>query len=81
MKPETPPTILLSNYKPTPYEIVDLHLDFSLEPRVTRVKSRIEMTPRDSKQPLVFSGEKLKLNRLFDTHPSLESRIAALREL
>jgi heat shock protein HtpX len=26
-------------------------------------------------------GERLKLNRLFDTHPSLDSRIAALREL
>lgn len=26
-------------------------------------------------------GERLKINRLFDTHPSLESRIAALREL
>ena len=26
-------------------------------------------------------GERLKINRLFDTHPSLESRITALREL
>jgi aminopeptidase N len=61
MKPDTPPTILLSDYKPAPYEIADLHLDFSLEPRATRVKSRIELKPRDNKQPLVFSGEKLKL--------------------
>jgi aminopeptidase N len=61
MKPDTPPTILLSDYKPAPYEIADLHLDFLLEPRATRVKSRIELKPRDNKQPLVFSGEKLKL--------------------
>ena len=61
MKPDTPPTILLSDYRPAPYEIVDLHLDFLLEPRATRVKSRIELKPRDNKQPLVFSGEKLKL--------------------
>jgi aminopeptidase N len=61
MKPDTPPTILLSDYRPTPYEIVDLHLDFSLDPRATRVKSRIELKARDNRQPLVFSGEKLTL--------------------
>jgi aminopeptidase N len=61
MKPDTPPTILLSDYKPAPYEIADLHLDFSLEPRATRVKSRLALKPRGGREPLVFSGEKLKL--------------------
>ncbi len=61
MKPDTPPTIFLSDYKPTPYEIESLHLDFSLEPRATRVTSRIDVKPRDNNLPLVFSGEKLKL--------------------
>ncbi len=62
MKPDaTPPTILLSDYRPTPYAIVSLDLDFRLDPQATRVTSRMDIRPRDSKLPLVFSGEKLKL--------------------
>jgi len=61
MKPETPPTIFLSDYTPAPFVIEALHLDFLLEPRATRVKSRIAFRARDNAAPLVFTGEKLKL--------------------
>jgi aminopeptidase N len=63
MIPETPPTILLSDYQPTPYSVASLFLDFHLEPQLTRVKSRIHLTakPRMAGAALVLSGEKIKL--------------------
>jgi aminopeptidase N len=61
MAQDAPATIYLKDYKVAPFIIDSLHLDFSLEPRATRVKSRIEILPRDKNAPLVFSGEKLTL--------------------
>ncbi len=64
MRTETPQPILLKDYKPVPYSIDKVELDFSLEPENTRVTSRIFMRPNvasDSKNaPLVFDGEKIK---------------------
>ena len=45
MAQDAPPTIHLEDYKPAPYLIDDLHLDFSLEPHATRVTSRLRMQP------------------------------------
>ena len=61
MLPETPPTIHLSDYQPTPYRIDSIALDISLHPTETRVLSKIAVTPRASDHPLVFHGEGLKL--------------------
>ncbi len=63
MTPETPPTILLSDYQPTPYSVASLFLDFHLEPQLTRVKSRIHLTakPGMAGAALVLGGEKIKL--------------------
>jgi aminopeptidase N len=61
MAQDAPATIFLKDYKVAPFIIDSLHLGFSLEPRATRVKSRIEITPRGENAPLVFSGEKLTL--------------------
>jgi aminopeptidase N len=61
MAHDAPATIYLKDYRIAPFVIDNLHLDFSLEPRATRVRSRIEISPRGSAEPLVFAGEKLKL--------------------
>jgi aminopeptidase N len=61
MAKDAPSTIYLKDYKPAPFAVDSLHLDFSLEPRATRVKSRLEIKSLVPNQPLVFAGEKLKL--------------------
>ncbi len=61
MAQDAPATIFLKDYKVAPFIIDSLHLDFSLEPSATRVKSRIEITPRDKNASLIFTGEKLAL--------------------
>ena len=45
MAQEAPTTIHLKDYKPAPYVPGDLFLNFSLEPRATRVTSRLEFKP------------------------------------
>jgi aminopeptidase N len=45
MKTETPHPILLKNYSPPNYLIDDVHLDVSLHPERTRVRSRLKMRP------------------------------------
>ena len=61
MVPDIPSTIFLKDYRPAPFLIDHIHLDFSLEPRATRVKSRLQVRCRGETAELVFSGEKLKL--------------------
>ena len=64
MRTETPQPILLKDYRPVPYKIDKVELDFSLEPEATRVVSRIFMQPnmahKSKNAPLVFDGEKIK---------------------
>ena len=64
MRIDTPRPILLKDYKPVPYTIDKVELDFSLEPEATRVVSRIFMAPNSARKgdnaPLVFDGEKIK---------------------
>ena len=63
MRTDTPQPILLKDYKPVPYSIEKIELDFVLEPEATRVTSRIFMRPnvasKTKNAPLVFDGEKI----------------------
>jgi len=65
MAQDAPATIHLKDYRPAPYSIGELSLNFSLEPRTTRVTSRMDIKPNpastEKNAALVFSGEKLKL--------------------
>ena len=65
MAQEAPTTIYLKDYKPAPYVPGDLFLNFSLEPRTTRVTSRLEFKPnpasKEKNAALVLAGEKIKL--------------------
>ena len=65
MGQETPPTIYLKDYQPAPFVIDNLFLDFVLEPRATRVTSRMELRPNSASDQknaaLTFSGEKITL--------------------
>ncbi|WP_373504380.1 aminopeptidase N, partial [Aestuariivirga sp.] len=65
MKTETPQTIRLEDYKPTPYLIESVHLDFHLEPTATQVRALLTMTPNpnsvEAGAPLVLDGEKIAL--------------------
>ena len=65
MAQDAPTTIHLKDYKPAPYVPGDLFLNFSLEPRATRVTSRLEFRPnpaaKEKNAPLVLAGEKIKL--------------------
>jgi aminopeptidase N len=65
MRTDTPQAIQLKDYKPVPYTIDKVELDFSLQPEATRVTSRISMRPNVASKiknaPVVFDGEKIKL--------------------
>jgi aminopeptidase N len=65
MRTDTPQTILLEDYRPVPYLIESVHLDFSLEPEATRVISQLKLRPnpasRETEAPLVLDGEKIDL--------------------
>ena len=65
MAQDAPATIHLKDYRPATYSIGELSLNFSLEPRTTRVTSRMDIKPNpaspEKNAALVFSGEKLKL--------------------
>ena len=63
MRADTPEPILLKDYKPVPYSIDKIELDFVLQPEATRVTSRIYMRPNSASKiknaPVVFDGEKI----------------------
>jgi aminopeptidase N len=64
MRIDSPPTIYLKNYQPTPYAIEQVHLKFDLKPEKTVVTSHLHMMPRVSAPdaaPLIFDGEKIDL--------------------
>ena len=65
MGQDAPPTIYLKDYKPAAFLIETLYLDFLLEPRATRIKSRIAFKPNpasdDKKPALALSGENITL--------------------
>ncbi|MEZ5818357.1 MAG: aminopeptidase N [Hyphomicrobiaceae bacterium] len=68
METETPKAIFLKDYKPSAWLIDTVHLDISLDPTETRVRSRLEMRPNPARSgrrgPLVLDGESLILDRV-----------------
>ncbi len=68
MRTETPPTIHIKDYKPSTHLIGHVSLDVALEPKATRVVSRLTVRPNPaSRQPastLALDGEELQLRRI-----------------
>ena len=61
-----PKEVFLSDYKPPIYSIFSTELSFSLSPKSTRVKSKLNILMKESFKPgsgpsLILSGESLKL--------------------
>jgi aminopeptidase N len=62
MRTDTPPPILLSDYRPPAFLIEDALLTFDLRPDATRVKAKLSVTRNgDPSAPLRFNGERLAL--------------------
>ncbi|MGQ0485829.1 MAG: aminopeptidase N [Hyphomicrobiales bacterium] len=81
MRPETPQTIHLKDYKPVPYLIESVRLDFALDPQATAVASRLAMVPNaaspETNAALILHGEKIALrSAAIDGKPLLLSDYA-----
>jgi aminopeptidase N len=65
MDDTTPQTVRLSDYRPVPYLIETVDLDFGLEPERTRVRSLLNFRPNpassDVGAPLVLDGDDIEL--------------------
>ncbi|MFN4142290.1 aminopeptidase N [Aestuariivirga sp.] len=65
MKTDIPQPIRLEDYRPTPYLIDTVELDFRLDPETTQVFSRLALRPNpassEANAPLILDGEKLSL--------------------
>jgi aminopeptidase N len=65
MATDKPNVTLLKNYKPTPYLIGKVELNFDLEPTATHVTSHLAMAvnpkSKEKSAPLIFDGEKITL--------------------
>ncbi|WP_425038281.1 aminopeptidase N [Primorskyibacter sp. S187A] len=59
--PAAPETIYLKDYTPFPFTVESVHLTFRLEPRATRVISRIAFAPKGHGATLELHGEELDL--------------------
>ena len=68
MNDVSPQTVYLKNYRPVPYLIDEVSLDFSLGPETTQVTSRLSLRPNEAAgmggAPLVLDGEKLELKAI-----------------
>ncbi len=64
MTQQTPATTYLKDYRPASFQIEKLSLDFALEPKSTRVRSRIHLRPVEKNAALVLNGEAIKLIRV-----------------
>ena len=57
MRTDLPQAIRLADYAPPAFLIDEVHLDFSLEPRATRVKARLTVRRNgEGDAPLVLDG-------------------------
>jgi aminopeptidase N len=79
MNDVNPQPVYLKDYKPVPYLIDEVCLDFSLAPEATRVTSRLSLKPSRAAgmggAPLVLDGEKLELEAIsIDGKPLDKSR-------
>jgi aminopeptidase N len=62
MKTTEPQAIHLSDYRPAPYKIPEISLDFYLDPETTRVRATMTVTRTATEsEPLVLNGKNLKL--------------------
>jgi aminopeptidase N len=61
MRTEDPRAIHLTDYQAPDFHIETVRLDFTLEPRATRVAARLEIVRRRQGAPPVLHGEELKL--------------------
>ena len=68
MNDASPQTVYLKDYKPVPYLIDEVSLDFSLAPEATQVSSRLFLRPNEaagqSGAALVLDGQKLELKAI-----------------
>ena len=68
MKTETPQPIRLQDYRPTPYLIDAVELDFRLDPTATEVRARLSLRPNPASTEqgaaLVLDGERITLQSL-----------------
>ena len=66
MKTDTPRPIRLKDYQPSPYLIETVDLEVALDPKHTRVRSRLKLRPNpaieDAGGPLRLDGEMLELD-------------------
>jgi len=78
MRTETPQPIHLADYRPPAYLVDEIHLDFDLAPRATRVKARLSIRREgEHREPLWLNGERLKLISLtLDGKPLTETDYA-----
>jgi aminopeptidase N len=79
MNDVNPQPVYLKDYKPVPYLIEEVSLDFSLAAEATRVASRLSLKPNRAAgmggAPLVLDGEKLELEAIsIDGKPIDKSR-------
>ncbi|MFK7940854.1 MAG: aminopeptidase N [Roseovarius sp.] len=63
MKDASPQTIYLADYTPFGFEIEGVHLTFRLDPKATRVISRMTFVPDGSGSAFFLHGEDLRLIR------------------
>jgi aminopeptidase N len=63
MRTETPPPQLLSDYKPYPFKIERVILDFDLDPKRTRVRAQLAIVPLGT-GPMRLDGEGLELQSI-----------------
>ncbi|MEI2418045.1 aminopeptidase N [Orrella sp. JC864] len=63
MRTDTPVTIARGDYRPYPYEIPRIELEFDLDPDSTKVLARLQVRRKnpDDAAPLVLQGEDLEL--------------------
>jgi len=60
MRTDTPQPIRLADYTPPDFLIDEVHLDFDLQPKATRVKARLSIRRNgDHDRPLRLNGERL----------------------
>src|SRR5690554_2791921 len=67
MRTETEHTIYLKDYKPSPYRILAVDLDFRIGPETTRVRAQLTVEPRPDTAPgtpLVLDGDELTLGSI-----------------
>jgi aminopeptidase N len=61
MRTEEPRAIHLADYQAPDFHIETIHLDFALDPAVTRVTAKLQIARKNPGAPLVLHGEDLKL--------------------